>query len=350
MSKKAVLVCGLTSLLFHVPSHATLSGNLAMVQDTQRQISTVHDSIFAKKYSAKCYGETSKSPRVYFDVLGYHSSFDGPSIILDNESRTLSKDNSNNIGGLFGIEKQFNEDWNLGTFTSFQYADCDFSCRSGSETINQDCCAKSTITGLYGRYCSNKWMTSLIGSFGYIELRNNSDQLLKRNKYKGWLCALSGQIAYNLLSQEDISFGPIVEIDGSYISVDDYVSLLSLGTINLVKEHIVKSLTTFIGVYGTKSFSIKNHKTLAYANAGWSCECLRSGNKYSYSSYTYTGDSQSGNYHQCSLPYLPRNIAKIRIGIKSFLNDKIEGDLAVGANFGSDYYNINGNVAINYQF
>lgn len=344
MNKKTASVCGLISLLLHVPSHATLSSSLAMVQDTQRQINVVHDSVFAKRYNTKCYDATNKSPRVYFDVLGYHSSFDGPSIIVDGKSRTLSKDNSNNIGGLFGIEKQFNEHCYCGTFTSFQYADCDFSCRSGSEIINHDCCAKNTITGLYGRYYNDKWLMSLIGSFGYVEFRNDNDQLFKRNKYKGWSFALSGQIAYDLSSRENVSFGPLVEIDSSYISIDDYISLQSQGTTNLVKDHIVKSFTTFIGVYGTKSFSIKNHKTLAYANAGWSCECLRSGNKYSSSVYN------NGNYNQYSLPYLPRNTAKICVGIKSLLNDKIEGELAVESNLGSDYYNINGNVAINYQF
>ena len=322
-----------------------------MVQDAQRQISCVHDSIFDEGYREKC-DIVNKSPRAYFKVLGYHSSFDGKDITPGTVGTcTLLKDDTNDIGGLFGIEKQFNENWHLGTFTSFQYADCDFKYRPLTAPANVahsfDCSTRSAISGLYGRYCKDKWTCALVGSLGYLTFRNDSSELLNRNKYRGWSCALSGQISYNLSSQECIEFGPMVGFDGSYIEEDGYVEFPNnQGMFYKVNDHNVKSLMTFVGAYGKKTFFIKEHKTLAYANAGWSCECLRKGNKYSYERHI----NQRNDGRQANLPYLPRNTAKVRVGIKSFFNERIEGELAVGANVGSDYYNINGNVAINYQF
>ena len=133
----------------------------------------------------------------------------------------------------------------------------------------------------------------------------------------------------------------------SYIEEDGHVEFPNnQGMFYKVNDHNVKSLTTFVGAYGTKMFEIKQHKTLAYAKAGWLCECLRNGNKYSYERHI----NQRNDGRQANLPYLPRNTGKVSVGIKSLLNEWIECEVSVGANIGSKYYNINGNVGLSYQF
>ena len=369
-STKNIIVTGICSIAM-ISVQSNIFGEcteLAHAQDVKMQMESTCDIMFAKNHKFFEDNEVTKPTSVFLDILGNSSKYD---------KNPIKKHKTNNGGFILGSSKELSDSLALGVFTSFQYADMKIN---GSASHYEDGIfngimffdgkgkSSTTFSGVCGTYTQDNISCKFLGGLGYTKYSNDFlGNLAHQNdtkygsKFYGWSGMLSGEILYNTkhMFDTDINLGPIIGVDYDHINIDKHNErAIENGTPFhfTTEKQKAKSLDTFIGIFASKNFSIREYESLAYATIGWNCECYRRGNKIKNTRDRYNAVNNAIRYDRESSGaikskyFMPKNTIKMKAGFESKISEKFICEASVGLYIGHHYYAASGDIGAIYSF
>ena len=157
----------------------------------------------------------------------------------------------------------------------------------------------------------------------------------------------------------NVNFGPIIGVDYDHINIDKHNErAIENGTPFhfTTEKQKAKSLDTFIGIFASKNFSIREHESMAYATIGWNCECYRRGSKikntrdrYNIINNVIRYDRESSGAIK-SRYFMPKNTIKMKAGFESKISEKFSCEASIGLSIGHHYYAASGDIGAIYSF